>query len=171
MSTIDNRVSLTFKVSVPNGLYGMNIEIRSALVEEADAIKQLINMTNDHYIERLGMLSAPMLDFLPKVIQDFNVTVACKNSGIVGILVLKIESMGVLLDNMAVHPEYQGYGIGKKLIAIAQERAINLRFSCITFYTHEKMIENIDLYQQLGYRETKRINEFGYNRLNMCKNF
>lgn len=149
----------------------MGMKTRSARVEDSDEVKMLISMAYGDYIDRLGMMPGPMLLDYEVAIRDFSVTVACKDESIVGALVLKINSIGMLLNNVAVHPEYQGCGIGKRLMTIAEERAIYLGFSCITLYTHEKMVENVELYRRLGYLEFKRVHEFGYDRIYMLKNF
>ena len=42
---------------------------------------------------------------------------------IIGILVLMLFEKGLLLDNVAVHPDFQGNGLGSKLINYAENEA------------------------------------------------
>jgi ribosomal protein S18 acetylase RimI-like enzyme len=73
------------------------------------------------------------------------------------------------VDNVAIHPDYQGKGLGLKLMALAEEEAQRLGLTTVTLYTNERMTENIELYKRLGYTETKRKTEQGYQRVYMRK--
>jgi ribosomal protein S18 acetylase RimI-like enzyme len=70
---------------------------------------------------------------------------------------------------VAVHPAYQGQGIGRRLLQLAEVEALRQGFAHIDLYTHERMTENIALYQRLGYVETARRTEKGYQRVYMRK--
>lgn len=88
---------------------------------------------------------------------------------IVGILVLEESAEGFLLDNIAVLPEYQGKGLGRQLIEFAETEARRRGFGEIRLYTHVLMAENIALYSRVGFVETHRTTEKGYDRVYMTK--
>ena len=98
------------------------------------------------------------------VIEDSQGTVA-------GIIVLLSESDHLLLDNIAVHPDRQGQGFGRILIEFAEREANRLGYNEIRLYTHERMTENIDLYRRIGFVETGRGQQSGYDRVFMVKRF
>ena len=75
----------------------------------------------------------------------------------------------MLLDNVAVHPDFQGQGLGHRLIDLAETEARAEGYAHLDLYTHEHMPENIELYLSLGYIETQRISEDGYERVYMRK--
>jgi ribosomal protein S18 acetylase RimI-like enzyme len=75
----------------------------------------------------------------------------------------------LLLDNIAVAPERQGLGLGRRLLAFAEAEALRHGYREIRLYTHQTMIENQRLYAAIGYRETGRRTEAGYDRVFMCK--
>jgi ribosomal protein S18 acetylase RimI-like enzyme len=75
----------------------------------------------------------------------------------------------LLLDNIAVRPDQQGQGLGRRLIAFAEDEARRLAFAELRLYTHEKMVENIALYTRLGFAETGRGHQAGYDRVFMTK--
>ena len=54
-------------------------------------------------------------------------------------------------------------------MALAEEEAQRLGLTTITLYTNERMTENIELYKRLGYTETERKTEQGYQRVYMRK--
>ena len=54
-------------------------------------------------------------------------------------------------------------------MALAEEEARSLGLPAVTLYTNERMTENIDLYKKLGYTETARKTDQGYQRVYMQK--
>ncbi|MEM1302064.1 MAG: GNAT family N-acetyltransferase [Pseudomonadota bacterium] len=75
----------------------------------------------------------------------------------------------MLLDNVAVHPDQQGRGIGRGLIAFAENLARSRDHQRMRLYAHEKMTTNIALYRRLGYTVTHRARERGLDRVYMEK--
>ena len=79
------------------------------------------------------------------------------------------KKQSLLLDNVAVSPDYQRRGFGSRLIEFAEAEALRLGFSNIILYTNVQMTENIDLYRKHGFVETERKQEHGYQRVYMQK--
>jgi ribosomal protein S18 acetylase RimI-like enzyme len=144
-------------------------EIRSARAEDATAITVCVTAAYRPYIARIGKPPGPMLDDYNEVIQQHRVLVLSEGTKLVGVLVLIKQNHSLLVDNIAVHPDYQGRGLGRRLMALAEEEARRLGFIAVTLYTNEQMTENIDLYKKLGYTETARVTEQGYHRVYMRK--
>lgn len=75
----------------------------------------------------------------------------------------------MLLDNVAVSPEAQGRGYGRKLLEFAEQSAADAGYDSISLYTNEAMVENIALYSRIGFIETHRAEEKGLRRIYMSK--
>lgn len=86
-----------------------------------------------------------------------------------GLIVLIPTGDSLLIDNIAVAPHAQGHGVGRQLMEFAEQRATESGLSRTYLYTNEVMVENIAIYGRLGYRETERRSEHGYNRVFMEK--
>ena len=84
-------------------------------------------------------------------------------------IVLMNFDKGMLLDNIAIHPDYQGKGLGKMIMRHAEKEAREQGYKEIYLYTHELMTENIEMYKFLNYVETERRFEKGRPRVYMCK--
>ena len=82
---------------------------------------------------------------------------------------LEQPHLEVLLDNIAVRPDRQGSGIGRRLMAFAESEARRLGHAELRLYTHVAMTENIALYTRLGFVETGRGHQAGYDRVFMRK--
>jgi ribosomal protein S18 acetylase RimI-like enzyme len=110
-----------------------------------------------------------MLKDYVRVIHENQVSIADRSGSIVGVLVLVVTASGVLLENVAVHPAHQRMGIGRMLLERAETEALRQGFESIRLYTHEKMVENLSLYERFGYVEYDRLVENGYARVYMRK--
>ena len=86
-----------------------------------------------------------------------------------GVIVLLPRPDHLLLDNIAVVPARQGAGFGRRLLAFAEAEAVRRGYREIRLYTHQMMTENQRLYAVIGYEETGRATEAGYERAFMRK--
>jgi GNAT superfamily N-acetyltransferase len=92
-----------------------------------------------------------------------------EHSEIAAVVVLMPKTDHLLLDNVAVRPDRQGQGYGRRMITFAESEARRLGFAELDLYTHEKMVENIALYTRLGFVESGRGEQAGYSRVFMTK--
>ena len=139
------------------------------MANDLATIRACVRDAYRHYIARIGKPPGPMCDDYAALIRNHQVFIAERKDQLIGVLVLKRTPAGLLLDNVAVLPEYQDQGYGRKLIEFAESKAQQQGFSQLDLYTHERMLENIEIYTHLGYRETKRCTEMGYQRIYMRK--
>lgn len=98
---------------------------------------------------------------LPNVSDDISTAIATKDvwvseckGNIVGVMVLVELKNCMALENIAVHPDSAGKGIGKALIQRVESECMKLGLSEIRLSTHRDITENISLYQHLGWRTT-----------------
>jgi N-acetylglutamate synthase-like GNAT family acetyltransferase len=140
-------------------------EIRSATAADVDAIRQLVHDAYVVYVPRIGREPAPMRADYEALVAEGAVSVADDKGQIVGVLVLRPQPDWLLLENVAVAPSAQGRGIGRALIAFAEERARELALPKVTLYTNARMTENLSLYAALGYVEVDRRREHGFERV------
>ncbi|MEP7706546.1 GNAT family N-acetyltransferase [Paraglaciecola sp. 25GB23A] len=148
------------------------MNIREACQSDLKDIILCVNSAYEHYIERIGGKPAPMLANYEQCIKEkITYVLVDKSLGLVGLLVLiLIESKKQLfIENITVHPKAQGNGYGKSLLQLAESIALSKGFKFIELYTHEKMVENISLYQHVGYSISNRIVEDGFSRVYMKK--
>ena len=144
--------------------------IRRAQPTDRAAVEQIVRDAYSMYIERISKPPGPMLDDYGALIADGFVSVCEGSDGtIAALIVLLPKTDHLLLDNIAVRPDRQGRGLGRQLIAFAEAEARRLGHAELRLYTHQKMTENIALYARLGFVETGRGQEAGYDRVFMTK--
>ncbi|HEX5327094.1 MAG TPA: GNAT family N-acetyltransferase [Acetobacteraceae bacterium] len=142
--------------------------IRPALPADRAAIERIVNAAYATYIPRIGKPPAPMLD-------DYAVRIAAGEVWVlddghpIGVVVLIAEPDHLLLDNIAVAPDCQGRGHGRRLLGFADAEAARRGHAVLRLYTHALMHENLALYLAQGWREYARGSQSGYDRVFMEK--
>jgi ribosomal protein S18 acetylase RimI-like enzyme len=143
--------------------------IRSATAADVPTIAEIVDQAYRHYIARIGKPPGPMLDDYAARVSQGAVWVLEEGAVIAAIIVLLPASNYLLLDNIAVSPARQRLGLGRRLLAFAEDEALRRGYREIRLYTHQTMVENQRLYASIGYEETGRGSEAGYNRVFMRK--
>ena len=139
--------------------------IRPARPADVPRIKAVVEAAYEKYIARMGKKPGPMLDDYAARVAEGAVYVLETEDGLGGIVVLLTEDDHVLLDNVAVDPAQHGRGFGRALIDFAEAEIRRRGFAEVRLYTHVTMVENIAMYPRLGYAETHRGEQAGYQRV------
>jgi len=143
--------------------------IRRGSQEDVPAIEGIVRAAYQLYIPRIGKPPGPMTDDYHAQVALGNVWVLVADGEIVGLVVLVPKADSMLLENVAVAPEKQRLGFGRRLIEFAEARARQCGFRKIHLYTNELMYENLAWYARLGYQETTRRLDSGFQRVFMSK--
>jgi ribosomal protein S18 acetylase RimI-like enzyme len=143
--------------------------IRAATAADVPAIAEIVDQAYRHYIARMGKPPGPRLDDYETRVSEGAVWVLEEGAAIAAIIVLLPGPNYLLLDNIAVSPTRQGVGLGRQLLAFAEDEALRRGYREIRLYTHQTMVENQRLYASIGYEETGRGSEAGYDRVFMRK--
>lgn len=129
-------------------------------------MERLVHDAYEPWIEVIGMRPVPLEADYGALIAAGRVHVT---DDLQGLIVLVPEDGVLLVDNVAVRPESHGKGIGRGLMAYAEEEARRLGLPALRLYTNVKMASNIALYTSLGYVETGREGVHGRSAVMMRK--
>src|SRR6201989_2924285 len=141
--------------------------IRVATAADIPAITNIVDQAYRHYIARIGKPPGPMLDDYAARVSEGAIWVFEEGAEIAAIILLLPAPNYLLLDNIAVSPTRQGLGLGSRLLAFVEDEALRRGYREIRLYTHQTMVENQRLYASIGYEETGRGSEAGYQRVFM----
>jgi len=145
------------------------MDIQLAEKKHEQAIFECVGMAYGVYIKRMCKKPAPMLSDYSKLIQENVVYVATDSGKLMGVIVFFPKGNSLFIENVAVHPDFQERGIGRKLIEVALNFAQKAGLKEVNLYTNELMAENIKYYHGLGFVEVGRRVEDGYRRVYFVK--
>ena len=140
--------------------------IRKALASDLQDIQTCARLAYEKYVPRIGRAPAPMVADFEAQIRDGLVWVSEVSDGVLnGFAAFYKRDDHLHLENIAVAPEHQGTGVGKRLISFCEETARAMGLDAVELYTNQKMTENLKLYPTLGYAEIGRRTEDGFERV------
>lgn len=143
----------------------MNNHIRPATSDDIEAIKACARAAYALYVERIGREPAPMVaDFATQVAAG-QVFVCVNQDTLLGYVICYPQGDHMHLENVAVNPDYKGQGVGSRLIKFVEEKTRQAGLATVELYTNLKMFENLRMYPKLGYIETGRRCEDGFERV------
>lgn len=144
--------------------------IRKAISTDLPRVQQCAHDAYLTYVVAIGRRPAPMVADFGEQITRGIVYVAETDGEIVGYIVFYPQERAggennLFVENIAVSPSVAGRGIGTALMNHAAACAKESGLSSIRLYTNAKMLENLRWYPKIGYRETGRVTEDGFDRV------
>ncbi|WP_420412737.1 GNAT family N-acetyltransferase [Roseibium sp.] len=142
------------------------MQIRRAAISDEPSIRVCAEDSYAPYIAAIGKKPAPMTaDFAAQIHAGY-IDIATDDTGqLQGFIVFFAKDDHMFLENVAIHAAAAGQGIGKALISHCETQARALGLLSVRLYTNEKMTANLKIYPKLGYTESGRRKEDGFNRV------
>ena len=141
--------------------------IRTASLDDVPRIRAIARAAYAKYVPLIGREPAPMAADYEDDVAAHRLVVIEVGGGLSGYMVAWPEADAYFIDNIGVEPKAQGKGLGRRLIKHAAAEAHRLRLPALRLYTNAAMIENLSMYMDLGFVETHRVVEKGFNRIYM----
>ncbi|KAK8117427.1 uncharacterized protein PG998_005708 [Apiospora kogelbergensis] len=162
-----------------------DVRVIKAMPEHVPAIRAMVQAAYAKYVERIGRPPAPMLADYEKMLAGnaqeregetgsrSRASPESKRAGgrgqaALGSVIVALDpqcATALKINNLVVDPNSQGKGYGRVLMGFAEELARNRGLCKLTLFTNVMMWENIGLYAKLGFAETGRRVEDGYERV------
>ena len=120
------------------------------------AITALVHDAYVGSVALLGRQPMPMTVDYAEAVALHEVWVLDERDRLSGVLELIAKPDVMWIENVAVAPDRQGRGLGRRLLAHAEAQARERGLTAMGLLTNERYVENIAIYQRHGYRETAR---------------
>jgi GNAT superfamily N-acetyltransferase len=135
--------------------------LRRASQDDVAAVTELVRAAYEGYTPLIGRTPIPMLVDYTEAIRDHEVWVLDDGGAIVGLLEVYPRADHLWVENVAIAPDRQGQGLGRRLLAHARSLARDRGLSAIRLLTNERYRKNIEMYVRYGYVETHREHHLG----------
>ena len=142
-----------------------DFSIRQATLDDLPEIKACAVAAFSPFIERVGKPPAPMLDDQAAQIRQGIVFVGLSAGRFVGYAVYQPRGENMHLETLAVLPDHIRNGYGTKLVEHVEQVARENEFLTVSLCTHVTMTGNFAFYKNLGFAETGRGKQDGYDRV------
>jgi N-acetylglutamate synthase-like GNAT family acetyltransferase len=144
--------------------------IRKAVIQDAAGLQNIMESAYSRYQERMSGKRLPPMDVdYSSEIRDYPTWVAESKGYIVAGLIMMFEDEFASIANIAVHPDFQGQGVGGGLMTFAETVAKEKAYPELRLATHILLTENISLYKYLGWSEIERDDVRVYMKKEICR--
>lgn len=127
-------------------------ELRRAVALDAPAIRALTREAYAKWVPLIGREPKPMTADYAEAVRRHRIDLLYLDGVLAALIETIAEADHLLIENVAVSPAFQGRGLGRKLMAHAEQIAASSGFGEIRLYTNKLFTQNIELYRKLGYR-------------------
>ncbi len=127
-------------------------ELRRAVASDAPAIRALTRDAYAKWVPLIGREPKPMTADYAEAVRRHRIDLLHRDGVLAALIETIAEADHLLIENVAVSPAFQGRGLGRKLMAHAEQIAAASGFGETRLYTNKLFADNIALYRRLGYR-------------------
>jgi ribosomal protein S18 acetylase RimI-like enzyme len=146
------------------------IELRRGSEADADAIRDITRTAYDKWVSDIGREPKPMSADYCAAIRSNRFDLLYVDGTLVALIETIDQGDRLLIENIAVLPDFQRLGLGSKLMLHAEEIAHALGRERISLYTNRRFTGNVELYSRLGYEvDSEEPIDAGMMRTNMSK--
>lgn len=128
------------------------ITMRQAVAADAAAVRALTREAYTKWVAVTGREPLPMRVDYVEALTQHRFDLLHEDGVLVALIETERHSDHLLIVNVAVAPDHQKRGLGRRLLAHAEDLARQDSLGTLRLYTNARMVENIALYQSLGYR-------------------
>jgi len=125
--------------------------LRLATIEDADAIRSLTRESYSKWVSVIGREPLPMTADYVEAVKQHRIDLLHLDGKLTALIEMIPKTDHLLIENVAVSPSFQGRGLGRKLLAHAEQVTVFLGLSEIKLYTNKLFTENVQLYTKFGY--------------------
>ena len=130
---------------------GETMIIESARADDAAAIRDLTRAAYAKWVPVIGREPLPMAADYDHAVRHHRIDLLRLDGDLAGLIEMIPATDHLLIENVAVALAFQGHGIGRRLMAHAEETARALGVSEVRLYTNKLFAANIGFYLALGY--------------------
>ncbi|MFK0164838.1 GNAT family N-acetyltransferase [Rhizobium sp. NPDC090279] len=127
------------------------ISLRAATDADVGAIRALTREAYSKWVPLIGREPLPMTADYAEAVRKHRIDLLEAEGELAALIEMVPDADHLLIENIAVLPRHQGRGIGKALLAHAEQVAASLGVTDIRLYTNRRFVENVQLYLRNGY--------------------
>lgn len=143
--------------------------IRLATPADAAEIREIVRSAYARWVPLIGRKPMPMRVDYDQAVRDHRFDLIQRGPRILALIETMLKADHLWVENIAVRPELQGQGLGRRLLAHAEELARAAGRPELRLLTNGDFASNIALYEGSGYVVTDRAPFMGGTTVYMRK--
>lgn len=127
------------------------VEFRRARPADAETVRELTRTAYFKWCAVIGREPLPMTADYDKAVRRHWIDIAFVDGLPAGLIEMVPRTDDILIENVCVDPDRQGRGLGRTLVARAEETARRCGHKTVRLYTNKLFAANLRFYGDLGY--------------------
>ncbi|MEO8756697.1 MAG: GNAT family N-acetyltransferase [Devosia sp.] len=128
------------------------LRFRPAMRDDADSIRDLVRSAYAKWVPLIGREPMPMQADYAMAVAEHDFDLLLDGDTLVGLLETMHRPDHLWIENIAVHPDRQHQGLGRKLLKWAERRAEVAGTSELRLLTNAAFESNVSLYKKAGFK-------------------
>lgn len=124
----------------------------TATVDDAVAIRDLVRQAYAKWVPLIGREPMPMTVDYADAMQRHRIDLLLRDGAMLGLIETLQHPDHLWIENIAVRPDAQGQGLGRHLLAHAENLARQAGCAELRLLTNAAFASNVALYEKTGYR-------------------
>jgi ribosomal protein S18 acetylase RimI-like enzyme len=130
-------------------------QLRRALPADTALVRELTRSAYQKWMPLIGREPKPMTTDFGRAIREHIVDLMLTGERVVALIEMIRGDDHLFVENIAVLPECQGRGYGRRMVEHAEGTALSGGFPEIRLYTNKLFVGNLRFYEKLGFRVTR----------------
>ncbi len=130
--------------------------LRLATPADAAAIRDIVRAAYARWVPVIGREPLPMRVDYDEAMRSHRFDLLQRGPRILGLIETALREDHLWIENIAVPPDLQGQGLGRRLLAHAEELARSAGRPELRLLTNAAFAANVALYERAGYAVTAR---------------
>jgi ribosomal protein S18 acetylase RimI-like enzyme len=127
-------------------------QLRRAVTADAVVVRELTRLAYQKWMPLIGREPKPMTTDFDRAIREHIVDLMLTGERVVALIETIPGRDHLFVENIAVLPECQGRGFGRRMMQHAEGIAVSVGLPAIRLYTNKLFVDNLRFYERLGYR-------------------
>jgi ribosomal protein S18 acetylase RimI-like enzyme len=127
------------------------LELVRAGPDDAGAVRDLVRVAYARWVPIVGREPTPMTVDYAKAVVEHEIELLVEDGALIALIETYRAPGHLYVENIAIAPERQGRGLGRRLLAHAEAKARESGLTELRLLTNARMEANIRLYRSHGY--------------------
>lgn len=149
----------------------MSETIRLATINDVKAVTALTKSAYAKWVPVIGREPLPMKVDYAAAIRNHRIDLLFVGPELAALIETTQRNEDLLIENVAVAPQFQKRGYGRRMIGRAEQLAVQTGLACVRLYTNSRFETNLRLYASLGYQVEREEAANGGITVHMLKRF
>jgi len=143
--------------------------MRIAAMSDAEAVTALTRMAYARWVPVIGREPLPMKADHAAFIKEHRVDLLFCGAELAALIETIQRKEDILIENVAVDPRFQQRGYGRRMVAHAEQLAVQAGLAIVRLYTNSLFEVNLRLYASWGYEFERSEERNGGVAIHMLK--